>query len=153
MLRYTVFAALLLALSIPAIAETYGAGLTLEEATPIAAIVASPEDWDGERVRVEGTVSEVCPKKGCWMSLRQGEAAIRVKVEDDVIVFPLSAAGAEAAAEGTVEVIPLDRERYTSWLAHLAEEKGEAFDPASVGDGPYRLVQIRGEGAEIESGP
>ena len=27
----------------------------------------------------------------------------------------------------------------------------EAFDEASVGDGPYRLVQIRGTGAEIRS--
>jgi hypothetical protein len=29
--------------------------------------------------------------------------------------------------------------------------RAPSFDPATVGDGPYRIVQIRGEGAEIGS--
>ena len=130
-------------------AETYGSGVTLDEATPIGSILADPEAWDGKRVRVEGKVTEVCPKKGCWMSLQEGDAAIRIKVEDDVIVFPAAAKDHHAVAEGLVEILPLDREQYTGWLQHLAEERGETFDPASVGDGPYRIVQIRGEGALI----
>ena len=44
-----------------------------------------------------------------------------------------------------------DRED-VGWLAHLAEERGEAFDPetADVGDGPYRIIRIKGTGARIE---
>lgn len=133
------------------LADVYGEGLTLEasETTPIATIVAAPDSWKGKHVRVEGTVTDVCPMKGCWMSLRQGDAALRIKVDDDVIVFPKEAVDHDAVAEGVVDVQDLDRERWVSWQAHLAEERGETFDPASVGDGPYRLIQIRGSGAEI----
>lgn len=132
-------------------AETYGEGITLEETTPIATILDDPTAWNGQRVKVKGTVTDVCPKKGCWMSLRDAEErAIRIKVDDDVIVFPETAKTKTAIAEGVVNVIDLDRERYTSWLEHLAEERGESFDPETVGEGPYQLVQIQGAGAEID---
>lgn len=132
-------------------ATTYGTGITLEETTPIATLVADPKAYEGKRVRVEGKVNDVCPAKGCWMSLGSTDnASIRIKVQDDVIVFPQEAKTHHATAEGVVEVIELDRERYASWLEHLAAERKEPFDPATVGDGPYRIVQIRGEGAEID---
>lgn len=129
---------------------TYGAGVTLESTTPIRDIVVDPEAWAGQQVRVEGRVVGVCAKKGCWMELESpDDHRLRIKVEDDVIVFPRDAEGRQAVAEGTVEVHELTREQYAGWLRHLAEEQGETFDEASVGDGPYRLVQIRGTGAEI----
>ncbi|MEM9294142.1 MAG: DUF4920 domain-containing protein [Acidobacteriota bacterium] len=130
-------------------AAVYGDGVTVEEKTAIAEVLADPDAWEGRTVRVEGEVTDVCPKKGCWMSLREGEAAVRIKVEDDVIIFPGSAVGSHAVAQGTVNVLDLDRERYTGWLAHLAEERGETFDESTVGEGPYRIVQIAGSGAEI----
>ena len=137
-------------------AENYGAGVTLTETTSIAKILADPDAYVGKTVRIEGRVLEVCPKKGCWMELSEdpegkGPARLRVKVEDDVIVFPVTAEGKLAVAEGVVEAIPMTREQYTGWLAHLAEERGQTFDPASVGEGPFRLFQIRGTGARIEA--
>ena len=147
-----VLALLVLALTLPAIVQgaEYGQELTLEKPTPIADVLADVDAWNGQRVQVAGTVTDVCPMKGCWMSLRDGDQAIRIKVEDGVIVFPAQAKEHTARAEGIVEVLDLERERYISWMAHLAEERGETFDPESVGEGPYRLVQIRGEGAEID---
>ena len=149
---------LTLTLAIPAGAladlEAFGDGVELETATPIRDIVKDPKAWEGKTVRVEGTVHGVCAKKGCWMELesRDGDL-LRVKVEDDVIVFPREAAGRWAAAQGKVEVQELTREQYEGWLRHLAEENGETFDEASVGEAPYRVVQIRGTGAEIADGP
>lgn len=152
------FAALLglgaaLAAAPPAVAETYGAGVALAETTSIEAIVADPETWAGKRVRVEGKVAAVCPMRGCWMELAAGEAGpvVRIKVDDGVIVFPADAAGRPAVAEGVVRVVDLSREDYLGWLAHLAEERGQEFDPeaAGVGDGPFKLIQIHATGAEI----
>ena len=37
-----------------------------------------------------------------------------------------------------------------AWLEHLAEERGETFDAASVGDGPFRILQLKGTGARID---
>ncbi len=133
-------------------ATTYGDGVKVEDATSIAEILADPDAFVGKTVRVEGGVLDVCPKKGCWIEVGDEEQHIRIKVDDGVIVFPTDAAGKIAAAEGEVEAIEMTRERYVGWLAHLAEEKGETFDEAEadVGDGPFRMIQIKGTGATIE---
>lgn len=131
--------------------KTYGAGVKTAETTSMAKILADPDAWVGKKVRIEGKVVDVCPMKGCWMELEEanGGAKIKVKVDDGVIVFPVDAKGKLAVAEGVVESIPMTRERYVAWLEHLAEEKGQKFDPSTVGDGPYRIFQIKGAGAEI----
>ena len=133
-------------------ADTYGSGVTLPEATSIEKILADPDAYVGKRVRIEGQVMDICPMKGCWMELAEegGNASLRVKVDDGVIVFPATAKGKIAAAEGTVEAIPMTREQYIGWLEHLAEERGQKLDPEMVGEGPFRILQIRGEGARIE---
>jgi hypothetical protein len=130
---------------------SYGQGVKLAETTSVAKILADPDAYVGKRVRIEGRVVDVCPMKGCWMEMEEkgGASRLKVKVDDGVIVFPVDAKGKLAVAEGTVEALPMTRERYVGWLQHLAEEKGEKFDPATVGDGPFRILQIRGTGARI----
>ena len=130
---------------------TYGTGVTLETVTPVAKIVAAPEAWAGKTVRVEGVVHEVCPMAGCWLTFvpEPGAGELRVKVEDGEIVFPLSTRGQRASAQGEVEVKEMTREQYAGWLKHLAEEQGETFDEATVGEGPYRNVQVKATGAEV----
>lgn len=134
--------------------RSFGEPLSPElEVTPIADILADPDAWAGRRVRVEGRVAGVCRHQGCWLELvAPDRAAIRVQVEDGVIVFPRDAEGREAVAEGEVEILDLTRERYEEWLRHQAEEAGEEFDASRVGDGPYRIVRLRGTGAVI-AGP
>lgn len=130
--------------------QRFGTGVEIARTTPIRDIVGDPDTWAGKAVRVEGQVTGVCAKKGCWMELESLDGdRLRIKVEDDVIVFPREAEGRWAAAQGMVDVLELTREQYAGWLRHLAEEKGESFDEASVGEGPYRIVQIQGTGAEI----
>lgn len=130
--------------------QTIGEGVTLEEVTPIAEILAAPRDWDGKEVRVEGRVSAVCTKKGCWMDLSDSRGeSLKIRVEDDVLVFPADAEGLLASAQGLVQVQELDRERYLGWQRHLASDRGESFDESTLGDGPYLLVEIAGSGATV----
>ncbi|HEX7183462.1 MAG TPA: DUF4920 domain-containing protein [Thermoanaerobaculia bacterium] len=134
-------------------AETYGGGVTLAETTSIGKILADPDAYVGKRVRIEGQVLDVCPMKGCWMEIAEekgGGERIRIKVDDGVLVFPVSSKGKMAVAEGVVEAIPMEREQYVRWLRHLAEETGQTFDPKSVGEGPFRIIQIQGMGARVE---
>lgn len=129
----------------------FGEALSTElELTPIASILADPDAWVGQRVRIAGEVSGVCTRQGCWMDLTSADdRTLRVKVDDGVIVFPQEAKGREAVAEGEVEILDMDLEAYTAWLRHVAEEEGRAFDPAEIGGAPYRTVRLRGLGAEI----
>ena len=134
--------------------RSFGEPLTPDlEVTAIGVIVADPDAWAGQRVRIEGEVSGVCEKQGCWLELVSPDnVALRVKVDDGVIVFPQDAVGSRCRAEGEVEILELTREEYVGWLEHQAEETGDDFDPATVGDAPYRIVRLRGLGAEI-AGP
>ena len=141
-------------LAVVAVADStpkpFGAAITLREPVSIARLLQDPKAFEGKLVRVEGSVQDVCPRAGCWMDLASPEGTVKVKVDDGVIVFPVTAKGHAAVAEGKVEVMELSREAYVRWVEHLAEEKGQAFDPKSVGEGPYRLVQIKATGAEIQ---
>jgi hypothetical protein len=107
----TFMAAVLLTLALPAPAEEtkLGAGVTLRDATQIAAITAKPADFVGKTVRVDGVATAVCTHMGCWMAIApegQPDApTVRLKVDDGVIVFPVSAKGKKVSAEGIFEEV------------------------------------------------
>ena len=153
MKRVIFFIALLcigFAMPVQAKTDVYGNGVTLTEPTPVSAILDNPDNYLGKTVRVEGMIIEVCAKRGCWVYVagdRQGEK-IQVKVTDGEIVFPMSASGRMGVVEGVVEELKLSREDMIRYLQHLAEEKGQPFDPSTVKD--ERMIRLRGLGAEIE---
>lgn len=129
-------------------AKEYGKKLTLKEKTPISTILADPKAFEGKRVLVEGTISDVCKKMGCWVMLMDGEKGLRFKVKDGVIVFSQDLKGKTALAEGTISVRKMSVEEQISMGKHLAEEQGVAFDSTTI-KGPTTYVQIQGEGAVI----
>lgn len=127
----------------------YGAELADEAILTIADVLASAADKEGESVLVKGTVTDVCPKRGCWIEVADASGEqIRVKVNDGDIVFPISAKDHPVTVQGTVDKVELDHQQAINWMAHLAEEKGEAFDSSSV-SGPMTIWRLKGQGAEI----
>ena len=128
----------------------YGEPLTLSELTPVSAILDNPEAWVGQRVLIKGMVVEVCENRGCWMDFAGDRdfEKIRLKVDDGVIVFPLTARGKQALAEGVVEKVELTHEQALEQARHEAEEYGREFDSASV-TGPTITYRIRGLGAVV----
>ncbi len=131
-------------------AKSYGKGVQIKEATAVSAILDKPDQYIGRQVRIEGMIIEVCAKRGCWVYVagdRQGEK-IQVKVTDGEIVFPMSVSGSMGVIEGVVEELKISREEMIKYQQHLAEEKGQPFDPSTVKD--ERMIRIIGLGAEIE---
>lgn len=147
---------LILSLS-PAFADTctktsYGAGVKLAETTPVSAILDQPAAYAGKEVRVEGEVRAVCEMAGCWMELAADDRGrtLKVKVQDGEMVFPVSARGKRALAEGRVEEISMSRDEYVQFRKHAAGEGGGTFDEATLqGPGPFQVYQLAGTGAEI----
>jgi len=128
----------------------YGEPLTLTEVTQVSAILAAPAEFLGERVLVEGMIVEVCEMKGCWMDIASDREfeKIQIKVEDGEIVFPLTARGQKAWAEGIVEMISLTYEEAVEQAKNQAMEHGEEFDPSTV-TGPTTTYRIKGLGVVI----
>ena len=128
----------------------YGKGVECTLALKVSELTDNIERYVGQRVRVEGLVTDVCPKRGCWIRLasdREYESLL-FKVQDGVIVFPLSMKGKYAVADGVARRVELDLEQSRRYLAHKAEEKGEAFDPATV-KAPITYVRLDGVGAVV----
>ena len=130
---------------------TYGKGISAGDVVKVADLPASPDQYVGKSVRVEGVVTDVCPMRGCWIRLGGAAGAgstVQFKVPDGEIVFPKTAAGRAAVVEGTLRRVELSKDEAIARQKHLAEEKGEAFDPASV-TGPMTIYVMEGSGAVV----
>ncbi|MGH9658331.1 MAG: DUF4920 domain-containing protein [Bryobacteraceae bacterium] len=125
-----------------------GKPLALDAPTPIEKISAEPERYVGRAVQVKGKVTEVCEMMGCWMNLAAAGGSMRIKVNDGDIVFPKTAIGKTATAEGKLVRLDLTREQAIARARHEADEQGRKFDPASV-KGPAKIYMIQGTGAVI----
>jgi len=146
-------AALTASASLAQSTKDYGKPLTLMVKTPISSILKDPKAYEGKRVQVEGTIVEVCEERGCWIRIASDKEfeAIRFKVQDGVITFPMEAKGKVALAEGVVAITNLTREQAVEQAREMAKERGTlgSFDPSKI-KGPVTDVQITGEGARVK---
>lgn len=127
---------------------SFGAGVKLAETTPIDTILGDPKAFNGKTVRVEGMITDVCPKRGCWFELAGGGPGkkLRFKVTDGEMVFPADAKGKTAVAEGVVAVRELTLEESKQHAEYQAKEYGQKYDPAAI-TSPTTIVRIDGTGA------
>jgi hypothetical protein len=128
--------------------QTFGAGVKLADTTPIETILAEPKKFAGQTVRVQGMVTDVCPKRGCWFEMagtKPGQT-LRFKVTDGEMVFPPDSKGKTAVAEGVIAVKDLSLEESKEYAKYQAEEYKLPYDPAKVTE-PMSIVRIDGTGA------
>jgi len=126
-----------------------GKGVKTAAAVAIDELLASPDRYVGQTVRVAGKVVDVCSHRGCWMQLGNDKGQlVRVKVRDGDIVFPVSARGRPAEAEGVFAKTELSPDDALARAKHLAEEAGKPFDPATA-KAETVVYQINGTGAVI----
>lgn len=147
MKRLTILIGLLiLAALINAEDKHFGKELTLDKKTEISTILASPEEFVGKKVQIEGTIVGVCEKRGCWIQVaaKDGYDKIRVKVNDGEIVFPMEAMGKTAVVEGEVYSI-------TPKTTECTEEhkEGEAHECSQEKE-TSTIYQLKGLGAVIK---
>lgn len=135
-------------LSMAGSGTVYGERPAKGKAIKLADLLADPESYVGKTVKVEGRIDDVCPKMGCWIDIAQKDQKIRFKVQDGVIEFGTEIKGQDVVAEGVVTRIELDHDQAIGWARHMAEEKNETFDPATV-TGPMTIYQLAGKGAIV----
>lgn len=130
---------------------TYGEGVQGTEVVLVSELLTHPDAWVGKTVRVEGLITDVCKKRGCWIAIagdREFET-LRFKVKDGVIVFPVDVKGHRAVVEGVFARFEISEEDAIAKAKHHAEETGEPFDPSTI-KGPQVVYQIEGIGAVVK---
>jgi hypothetical protein len=95
-------------------------GMTGKDAgeTVALAAVAGGES----NVIVEGVIKEVCPVKGCWMRVADGDAELFVRFQDYSFFVPKNAAGHRVIMHGTA----IAQEASVEELRHYAEDAGKS---------------------------
>jgi hypothetical protein len=128
--------------------KAYGDGVTLKRATPIAALLTTPQAHAGKAVRVDGVITRVCQSMGCWIEIADPALGrgIRFKAKDGVIVFPKDASGRKVSAQGTFEEIATSPVRESHGEhAKSAENSGK---PPST-DPTEKIYWVRVTGAVL----
>jgi hypothetical protein len=128
----------------------YGDGVTIEDPVPVETLLGSPDEYLGERVRVDGVITGVCKKRGCWMQVTDPETGngVRIKVDDGVIVFPYTAMGKKASAEGVFDAIVLSPEQVKARAERQAAEHAHAPGESCDKGGPKRDGSGQGAGCD-----
>lgn len=131
-------------------AQTYGETDGIANAVAAAEVAEAAEDYLDATVTVEGRVTQVCRKKGCWLALDTGAAPIRVHVArtdagDYAFTVPTDLHNVQATVRGTLQQVTLDARTQQ----HFAEDAGRAASEPQ----PATELQIIAEGIIITPSP
>ncbi len=129
--------------------KKYGKEITSTEKVNVSELLKNPKNYEGKKVLVEGTILNVCEKRGCWIELASDKEfeSIRVKVKDGEIVFPMEAKGKTAVVEGEFYSFEVEADAECS-----GKECGDEKDDEKCNHDKKqvkRVYQIKGLGAEI----
>lgn len=100
---------------------TYGDAVTEGEVVSIAAFLDAPDAYEGKSVRVQGRVTDVCQKAGCWMVMTDDTRHLRITMKDHAFSVDKQGAGADCIVEGVVKGKAVDPEE----VAHFKSESSE----------------------------
>lgn len=100
-------------------------------------LITDSDKFDGDTISTEGTIKQVCKKKGCFFIL-VNEAATeqaRISFKDYSFFIPTNTAGSRVKLNGTFDVKTITEED----AKHYAEDAGE--DPDAI-NGPQKEYSL-----------
>ncbi len=128
--------------------QSFGAKIKARGAISYAELAAMMEGKDSLRVKVKGTVEEVCQKKGCWMTLkpeRPGDEPLFTGFKDYAYFMPKDLSGHTIVMEGLAyrEVVPVEQ------LKHLAEDAGASPEEIAAITEPEEQIRFMADGVLV----
>lgn len=102
---------------------TYGDKSTADGAIPASSIASKMKGLDSLPIKLIGTVSSVCQKKGCWLQLDIGEGKMmRVKFKDYAFFVPKNISGKTVVLDGYA----YNSTTSVAQLRHFAQDAGKS---------------------------
>jgi hypothetical protein len=80
----------------------FGAEFVGARSADISQIASSPRAFAGKRVRLRGTVTDVCKNSGCWLVVSDGERQIKITIKNHAFAVPTDIQGERVVVEGIV---------------------------------------------------
>lgn len=124
----------------------FGTTITAENATAVAELPTIMADKQLADVKIEGKVLDVCPKKGCWLSLEMPDKSITfVKFKDYGFFVPLELIGKTVVLEGQAKKI----ETSVAELKHYAEDAKRSKEEIDAITEPKKEIRVTAVGVLV----
>ncbi len=125
---------------------TFGETVTADNATAVAELPSLMADKQLTDVKVEGKVLDVCPKKGCWLSLEMPDKSVTfVKFKDYGFFVPLELIGKTVVVEGQAKKI----ETSVDELKHYAEDAKKSKEEIAAITEPKKEIRLTANGVLV----
>jgi hypothetical protein len=125
----------------------FGDSITMENATPSDHLIGQMHGKDSLKIKLTGIISEVCQKKGCWMTMNiDGGKSMQIRFKDYGFFVPKDASGKTAFIEGVAfnDTIPVAE------LKHYAEDEGKSKEEIEKIAEPEISVSFEASGVIIK---
>lgn len=84
-----------------------GTPITVTAPVSITALAADPASFEGQTVRLEGTVAAVCQGMGCWAEVKAADGStFLARSLDESVLLPKDCAGRKIVVQGVVTRLP-----------------------------------------------
>lgn len=103
----------------------FGDSISEDGAIDVASLTQAMGNEDSFEVKLTGTITDVCQKKGCWFEYKIGEQrTMRVTFKDYAFFIPKDASGKTAIVKGVATRDTISVED----LKHYAHDAGKSED-------------------------
>lgn len=101
--------------------QAFGAPMPAEgQALSLTQAIDQLDTLQGQFVKIEGLVTEVCQAKGCWMILMEGDTYARITFEDYGFFVPIETSMQRSVIYGQLSEVVLSGEQ----ADHYAQDAG-----------------------------
>jgi hypothetical protein len=87
-------------------AQKFGARIKVKQAVDLAQLVKEPGQFAGKKIRIEGTVKDVCQGKGCWVEVEANGVSFIARSLDEKVLLPKDCKGQKIVVQGVVKALP-----------------------------------------------
>ena len=120
-------------------------------AVSVSEVAADPDVYTGRPLRLEGTITDVCQTRGCWLKMAdtadQADDAVFVKFTCPVdgFLIPTDSIGKPVVVTGEVVV----EEMSEADARHIAAESGRPAAEVEAINGPQQVIRVLSPTAKV----
>lgn len=125
---------------------TYGGEVAVTGAVPVSDLPQLIKDGQPKMVKVKGTVTDVCPKMGCWLSLEMPDKTnVFVKMKDYGFFVPTDLKGKTVVMDAEAKVLKTSVEE----LRHYAEDAKKPQKEIDAITAPKEEIRLTASGITV----
>lgn len=126
--------------------EWYGQKVETDGAISMNELTASLEKNPNIDTKIKATVLDVCPKKGCWLSLAVNDSTTAfVKMKDYAFFLPTAAKGKTVVIDGNVQMKTVS----VAELQHYAEDAKKSKEEIAAITKPKKEIRVTAKGITV----